>query len=71
MLAEATKDATARARQIADNSGAKLGAIREARMGVMQINPAHSNDATGSGNNDTTSLVKEITAVVSAKFELR
>ncbi len=71
MLAEATKDATARARQIADNSGAKLGAVREARMGVMQINPAHSTEVSDSGNNDTTSLEKEITAVVSAKFELR
>ncbi len=37
----------------------------------MQINPAHSNEATGSGNNDMTSLEKEITAVVSAKFELK
>ena len=71
MLAEATKDAAARARQIADNSGSRLGAVREARMGVMQINPVHSNDVSGSGNNDTTSLEKEITAVVSAQFELK
>jgi len=70
MLAEATKDATARARQIADNSGGKLGPIRDARMGVMQINPIHSSAVTGEGNNDTTALEKEITAVVSAKFEL-
>ena len=70
MLAEATKDATGRAKQIADNSGAKLGAIRDARMGVMQINPVHSTAASDSGNNDTTSLEKEITAVVSARFEL-
>lgn len=70
MLAEATKDATARARQIADNSGARLGAIRDARMGVMQINPVHSTAVSDSGNNDTTSLEKEISAVVSARFEL-
>jgi hypothetical protein len=56
MLAEATKDATARARQIAENSGARLGAIREARMGVMQINPVHSTAVSDSGNNDTSSL---------------
>jgi len=71
MLAEATKDATTRARQIADNSGAKLGAVRDARMGVMQINPVHSTSVSDSGNNDITSLEKEITAVVSAKFELK
>ena len=70
MLADATKDATARARQIADNSGAKLGSIRDARMGVMQINPVHSTSVSDSGNNDTTSLEKEITAIVSARFEL-
>jgi uncharacterized protein len=70
MLAEATKDATARARQIAGNSGAALGAILDARMGVMQINPIHSNDVSGSGNNDTSSLDKEITAVVTARFSL-
>jgi uncharacterized protein len=70
MLAEATKDATARAEQIAGNSGATLGSIRDARMGVMQINPAHAGGVSDSGNNDTTSLEKEITAVVSARFEL-
>jgi hypothetical protein len=70
MLAEATKDAAARAKQIAQNSGSQLGAVREARMGVMQVNPVHSTDVSDSGNNDTTSLEKEITAIVSAKFEL-
>jgi len=70
MLAEATKDATTRAQQIAGNSGSKLGPILDARMGVMQINPAHAYEATGSGQNDTSSFEKEITAVVSARFSL-
>jgi uncharacterized protein len=70
MLAEATKDATSRAQQIASNSSAKLGSIRDARMGVMQINPVHSNAVSDAGNNDTTSFEKEITAIVSARFEL-
>lgn len=70
MLAGATQDATQRAQQIAGNSGAKLGPISEARMGVMQINPVNVYDASGSGNMDTTSYEKEITAVVSAKFTL-
>jgi hypothetical protein len=71
MLAEATKDATDRARQIAENSGAQLGAIRTARMGVMQINPIHSNEVSGYGNNDTSSYEKEIMAVVGAEFALQ
>jgi uncharacterized protein len=71
MLADATKDATARAQQIAVNSGAKLGSIIDARMGVMQINPVNSSEVSDSGNNDTTSRVKEITAVVTARFALQ
>lgn len=70
MLAEATKDAKTRAEQIAGNSGATLGPVVEARMGVMQINAVNDNDVSGSGVNDTSSLEKEITAVVSAKFGL-
>ena len=71
MLAEATKDATARAGQIACNSGAVLGTVLDAKMGVMQINAIHSNDVSGSGVNDTMSLEKEISAVVTARFALR
>jgi hypothetical protein len=71
MLAEATKDATARAQQIASNSNATLGPVIDAKMGVMQINAIHSNDVSGSGVNDTTSLEKEISAVVTARFGLR
>lgn len=70
MLAEATRDATTRAQQIASNSNAKLGALQEARMGVMQINPLHSQDVSDMGNNDTSSFEKEVMAVVSAKFGL-
>jgi uncharacterized protein len=70
MLAEATKDATTRAQQIAGNSGAHLGSIVDAHMGVMQINPIHSYETSGEGRNDTSSLEKEITAVVSARFSL-
>lgn len=71
MLAEATKDAAERARQIAANSSANLGPIVDAHMGVMQINPIHSNAVSDEGNNDDTSLDKEITAVVTARFEVR
>ena len=70
MLAEATKDATTRADQIARHSGAKLAQIREARMGVMQINPIHSQDVSDAGNSDISSFEKEITAVVHARFAL-
>jgi uncharacterized protein len=71
MLAEATKDATARAEQIVENAHGHLGKLVEARMGVMQINPKGDSSTSAEGNNDTTSYEKEITAVVSARFEVK
>ena len=71
MLAEATKDATARAEQIVNNANGRLGKLVEARMGVMQINPKGVTATSGEGINDTTSYEKEITAIVSARFEVR
>lgn len=70
MLAEATKDATQRANQIVTSANGKLGKLVEARMGVMQINPKGVNDVSSIGNNDTTSLEKEIQAVVGVQFEV-
>jgi hypothetical protein len=71
MLAEATKDATLRATQIVENANGKLGKLVEARMGVMQINPKGVTSVSDTGNNDTTSLEKEILAVVTVSFELK
>ncbi len=71
MLAEATKDATTRAEQIVSNARGQLGKLVEARMGVMQITPKGVNATSAEGINDTTSYEKEITAVVSARFEVR
>ena len=39
-----------------------------ATMGVFQITPQYSNDVTDSGISDTSSLEKEITAVVNCQF---
>lgn len=68
ILASATKDASTRAQMIAENAGSKLGKLKSASMGVFQITPEYSNDVTDSGINDTTSLDKEITAVVNCQF---
>lgn len=70
MLAEATKDATTRATQIVTNANGKLGKLVEARMGVMQINPKGKSDTSAEGINDTSSFEKEITAIVTARFQL-
>lgn len=70
MLAEAAKDARVRAEQIAGSTGAHIGALRSARMGVIQINPADSTEVSNEGNNDTSSLDKDIITVVGATFAL-
>ena len=55
MLAEAAKDAKVRAEQIAQSTGSSIGSVRTARMGVLQITPADSNEVSDSGMNDTSS----------------
>ncbi len=71
MLAEAAKDARARADQIANNSGCQVGNVRFARMGVLQITPIYSTDVSSEGINDTSSLDKDITAIVTMGFSIR
>ena len=70
MLAEAAKDAKARAEQIANSTGNSIGTVRSAKMGVMQITGADSNEVSDYGVNDTSSLEKDITAVVNVSFAI-
>lgn len=70
MLALATRDARARALEMAKNSGSRIGRLRSARMGVFQITPQHSTAISDYGINDTSSLIKDVTAVVSVSFEI-
>jgi len=71
MLAAATRDARARAGEMAKNAGSSIGRLRAARMGVFQVTPAFSTEVSDYGVNDTSSLEKDITAVVSVSFEIR
>jgi uncharacterized protein len=71
MLAEATKDARARAEQIALQGGRGIGGLQAADMGVIQIAPVYSGQTSWDGMNDTSSLNKTITAVVTATFALK
>jgi hypothetical protein len=70
MLAEATKDARARAEQIGAQGSRRISQLRAAKMGVFQITPVHSLQTAWDGLNDTTALEKTITAVVTATFSL-
>lgn len=68
MLGEAAKDAKTRAEQIASSTGNRIGTVRSAKMGVMQITAADSTEVSDSGISDTSSINKDITAVVNISF---
>ncbi len=68
MVAEATKDAKARAEAIAKSTGNRVGPIRSAKTGVFQITSRNSTDVSDYGIYDTSSVEKDITAVVSVQF---
>jgi uncharacterized protein len=71
MLAAAAEDARSRADAIARSTGSRVGKVRNARMGVFQITPRNSTEVSDYGINDTSSLDKDITAVVRLTFGLR
>lgn len=70
MLGDATKDATVRATQIAEKSGARIGRIKSVRQGVFQITPRNSTEISDYGMNDVSAIDKDITAVVRVTFAL-
>jgi uncharacterized protein len=69
--AMAAEDAMRRASKVAAAAGARLGPIRDARMGVLQVTPRHSTQVSDYGINDNSSIEKQITAVVHASFAIR
>ena len=68
MLGEAAKDAKERAEKIAASTGNNIGAVRSARMGVMQITAADSTEVSDAGISDTSTIDKDVTAVVNISF---
>lgn len=68
MLGEAAKDAKVRAERIAASTGDSIGAVRSAKMGVLQITAADSTEVSDMGISDTSSIDKDITAVVNISF---
>jgi uncharacterized protein len=70
LLAAATRDAQARARVLVAASGAKLGKLRGVNVGVFQVSSPNSTDVSDYGVYDTTTLPKDVTAVVNVTFAL-
>ncbi len=70
MIADATKDAKARADAIAGTTGSRVGGVRKADADAFQITTRNSTEVSGSGSYNTATLEKDITAVVSVSFSL-
>jgi hypothetical protein len=72
MLSEASKDARTRAENMLRSAGgASLSRLKDADMGVININPANSSATSWEGNNDTSSLEKDIIAIVHVSYALK
>jgi hypothetical protein len=70
LLADATRDAQARAQEIVGSTDGSLGGILEARAGVFQITEPLSTETSGGGMHSTATRRKEITVTVHARFAL-
>jgi len=73
LIAAATQDAWSRAQEIATNSGAVLGKLRQTNLGVFQIIGSNASpDATSwDGAFDTVSRFKTATITIHAQYETR
>jgi hypothetical protein len=67
-LVAATAEAHRRAEIIVKGLGGKLGPMRASSLGVYQITPRNSTEVSDYGISDTTSRLKDVTAVVNATF---
>lgn len=71
MIAEATKDASTRAKSIAENAGAKLGNLKKSDMGVFQIIGQNSSeDYSYGGSFNTQSKNKTATITVKLVYQV-
>ena len=56
---------------IAKAAGSKVGNVRSANTGVVQITPRFSTEVSDYGMNDVTTIEKDITTVVKVTFALQ
>ena len=70
LLAAATRDAQKRAEVIVEATGAGLGKLRRVNVGVFQVTQPNSTEVEDYGVYDTSTLEKDVTAVVNVTFAL-
>ncbi|MDD3614490.1 MAG: SIMPL domain-containing protein [Candidatus Pacebacteria bacterium] len=70
LLTDAVKDAQNRATKIAESSGQKIGLLKSASMGVVQVLPVNSVNVSDYGAYDTSSIEKEVMITVRTTFRI-
>jgi hypothetical protein len=68
LLSDAIKDAKARAEQIAQSSGQRVGSLKAASSGVVQVLAPNSVEVADYGSYDTSSIEKDVMVTVRATF---
>ncbi len=71
LLADAVKDARARANEIVTGTGQAVGKLKSASSGVVQVLSPNSTDVSDYGSYDTSSIKKSIMVTVKATFSLK
>ena len=70
LLADAMKDAKARAESITAAVGGKVGAVISVTSGPVQVTTPDSTDASGGGYYDTSTIPKTVSVTVSVSFKV-
>lgn len=71
LLSQAIEDAKARAGELAKNSGKRVGSLKAATSGVVQVQSLNSTDVSDYGSYDTSKVEKQVMVTVKASFSLK
>ena len=70
LLAQASEDAKTRGRRLISAAGGRIGRLRNVSAGVFQITAPGATDTSSEGMYDTSTIEKDVTAVVRLTFGL-
>lgn len=71
LIPDAINDAKLRAQKIAEGSGKKIGVIKSANLGVVQVLPVNSTEVSDWGAYDTSTIEKEVMIPVNVIFTIK
>lgn len=71
LLTDAIKDARARAEKMAKTDGARVGKLKSASSGVVQVLALNSTDISDYGNYDTSTIEKDVMVTLRAVFQVK